>query len=172
MSQSIYSGEKAAEYALRYALVPNPSYQYFSSHGDGGGDCTNFISQCLHAGGAAMAFGTSSPWWYNNMGTSQTDDDKHSISWAVANSLYWALRTRCGEKIPGIKAQEVDDLGLLRIGDIIQYENIGGAIYHSAIITSFWFGLPLITQHTYNAANISYIKSAAYKMHFMKIIVD
>lgn len=51
-----YSGSKAAEYARKYALNYNTNYFDYRTdtdwrHPDGRGDCANFVSQCLHAGG-------------------------------------------------------------------------------------------------------------------------
>ncbi|MDS1029006.1 amidase domain-containing protein [Bacillota bacterium LX-D] len=164
-----YNRQKAVEYALTYALSPNPQYQYISV------DCSNFISQCLRAGSAPMVYGTSRPWWYNNMGTANTDDDRWSVSWAVAHSLYWCLKVRGKTNFWGLRGIEVSNLAELELGDIIQYEGEDGVIYHSAIVTDFTTEngskVPLITQHTYDAANISYYKPAAKKMHFMKIVV-
>lgn len=44
----MYNREKAVAYAHRWAYGFNPAYGNFT---DMGGDCTNFLSQCLHAGG-------------------------------------------------------------------------------------------------------------------------
>ena len=41
-----YSANKAIEYAKRWALIPNPKYIFART-----GDCANFVSQCLYAGG-------------------------------------------------------------------------------------------------------------------------
>jgi hypothetical protein len=168
-----YNRQNAVRYAVQYALTPNPLYRFFASHGEGGGDCTNFISQCLRAGGAPMAFGTERPWWYNKKNTYSNKDDLWSNSWSVANSLYWCLKVRGKSNIQGLQGIEVEDIDLLELGDIIQYENLKGNIYHSAIVTNFTnekgMKVPLISQHTYNALNISHIKSAAQKAHFMKI---
>lgn len=167
-----YSHEDAVNYALRYGLVPNPAYRYFTVHGDGGGDCSNFISQCLNAGGAPMDFSPGKAWWYKSKGTSNIFDDKWSVSWAVAHSLYWTLRIKGEKNLPGIKGIEVRDVSELQEGDIIQYENSRHIIYHSGIITAFTAAhVPLITQHTYNAINTTHIKPKASKMHFMKIVI-
>lgn len=170
-----YNPYEAVKYALRYAYNPNPSYKYMEYHGTGGGDCSNFISQCLRAGGAPMAFGTSRPWWYNDRGTPSTNDDSWSLSWSVAHSLHWCLKTRYTQHIPGLSGMEVDDINKLDTGDLIQYENSKGLVFHSAIITGFadYLGrrIPLLTQHTPNAANIYYDKLPSEKVHFLKILV-
>ena len=157
-----YSGINAANYAIKYALSPNPSYKYFSIYGNIGGDCTNFISQCLIAGGATMVY-KSKPWWYNSR--------KWSLSWSVANSLYLCITQRAKLNLPGLKGVEVTDFRRLELGDLIMYEDSNGSIYHSAIITSFTNDFPLVSQHSYNALNISPIKPKAKKMHFIKIVV-
>ncbi|MFR1837392.1 MAG: amidase domain-containing protein, partial [Turicibacter sanguinis] len=42
-----YNRQKAIDYARKWALGRNPLYHDYENYG---GDCTNFISQCLHAG--------------------------------------------------------------------------------------------------------------------------
>lgn len=167
-----YMRDRAVEYALRYGISPNKNYIFFNVIGDGGGDCTNFISQCLYAGGAPMDYDGIRPWWYKKGTTDSHKSDSWSLTWSVAHSLYWCLKVR-GENSRGLKGIEVKNMEQLELGDLIQYENYKGIIYHTAIITSYVYEngkkYPLITQHTKNAVNISYIKPAASKMHFMKI---
>lgn len=172
--QNRYNRKSAVSYALNYALKPNPGYRYFNAHGDGGGDCSNFVSQCLRAGGAQMDYNSSRPWWYKSRGSNQ-NHDTWSVSWAVAHSLYWCLKSRGKLKLPGLKGVEINDINMLEIGDIIQYEDNKGIIYHSGIITDFAIEkgerIPLISQHSFDAINTSYIKSKAVRMHFMKIVI-
>ncbi len=169
-----YNNAEAVRYALTHALAPNPEFIFIPDRNDGGGDCSNFISQCLQAGGAPFAYGTS-PWWYRVNGTSKSDHS-WSISWAVAHSLYWTLKVRHQSRLGGLKAQEVNDMQLLELGDLIQYEDSKGAIYHSAMVTAFTIDkgmrIPLISQHTINGRNITHYKPKAKKMHFMKIEVS
>nr|WP_054876165.1 amidase domain-containing protein [Oxobacter pfennigii] len=170
-----YIREKAVEYALKYVKNPNPYYRYFKTEGDGGGDCTNFVSQCLFYGGAPMDYKARWPWWYKGTGNSSRIDHAWSVSWAVAHSLYWCLKSRGKSDAYGLCGIETSDMDVLELGDIIQYEKSGGIIYHSAIITGFSTKSgkrePLITQHSIDAVNIPYFKPAASKAHFMKILV-
>ncbi|MEY4926563.1 MAG: hypothetical protein RI894_999, partial [Bacteroidota bacterium] len=53
-----YNRINAANYAYRYWSSPNSAYCDFSS---GGGDCTNFVSQCLSAGG----WNGNTRWYWN-----------------------------------------------------------------------------------------------------------
>ncbi len=62
----------------------NPTYKVFPL------DCTNFVSQCLKAGGFVNVSGDSNScnvWYYDNQGTTNTNDDIYSISWSTANGL-------------------------------------------------------------------------------------
>lgn len=172
--RSKFNRDEAVRYALTYAKNPNPYYRYFSSSEYSGGDCSNFVSQCLRAGGAPMDFTSQRPWWYNNKGTSPVKDDSWSTSWAVAHSLYWCLIVRGNLKLPGLKGEELKALEDLELGDIIIYEK-GNVMYHSAIITSFVKEgnkkVPRISQHSFNDSNIDYKKPQAEKTHFIKISI-
>lgn len=68
-----YDLSKAIAYADKWALSRNPSYSYY---GGRGGDCSNFVSQCLHAGGFPM----NSAWYgYGN--------DQDAKNWISQNDL-------------------------------------------------------------------------------------
>ena len=152
-----YNREAAVRYALRYALAPNPGYVFYPDD-----DCTNFISQCLAAGGAQNDFNQSYPWWCVGKRT--------SVCWAVAHSLYWYIRTRSEANSFGIKAQtytldDQDDYaakinGKVTLGDLIQYRNFEGRIQHSTMITAFDAAQePLVCQHTFEGRNVTWRKS-------------
>lgn len=156
MPQTItYERMKAKTYALTYAYKPNPNYVYFK-----GNDCTNFVSQCLRAGGAKNDYNATHPWWYKN--------NQASICWSVAASLYWYIKTSTKTRKKGIIADtftintfdyDPSLFEMLEIGDIVQYRNKNGRIQHTAIITAFTRGkVPLISQHTYSATNIPWQK--------------
>ncbi|MCB2306864.1 amidase domain-containing protein [Clostridium estertheticum] len=164
---SKYDRELATSYAMQYALEPNKRYKFYEFVNGNGGDCTNFVSQCLMAGGATMDYNNVRPWWYNGRG-------KSSICWAVANSLFWYLKTNQKLNRNVIKGLEVEDLSKLEIGDVVFYENYSNSIFHAAIITSFIDGSgihePRISQHSYNQINETYVKNYDYKKaHFLKI---
>lgn len=170
MYNSSYSRANAVNYAITYALTPNAAYKYFPLIGDNGGDCSNFISQCLRAGGANMVYNTSHPWWYKHNNNLNTKDDTWSVSWAVAHSLYWTLKVNEEKNLSGPKGLEINNINKLQIGDLIFYEDAAGKIFHSAIITSMLNSYPLISQHTFEALNIPYEKTWEHsKVHFLKI---
>ncbi len=167
----IYNRSAAVGYAKKYGMVPNPKYPFYR-----GDDCTNFVSQCLQAGGCKNTFHRTHPWWCLGK--------KTSICWAVAHSLYWYILKGTKEGIPGIKAitTTIDSndrysaaiAAQLEVGDLIQYINQRDKIQHTAIITDFYQvdGLkhPLITQHTYEAVNIPWPK--AHKSTIFHHIVE
>lgn len=169
--QNAYNRQSAVQYALTYALKPNPAYRYFPLVNDTSGDCANFVSQCLYAGNAPMIFSGNNQWFYNKNSTTSTKDDTWSLSWTIAHSLYWYLKINSKKNNTGIKGLEVQGTNNLNLGDLAFYEDYKGVIFHSAIITAF-SNVPLVSQHTYAALNIPYYKSWGYKkVHFLKITI-
>ena len=139
--QRVYDRNKAKAYADRWWNEPNPGFVRFQV------DCTNYVSQCLYAGGAPMNYtgNRASGWWYERRGSS----DNWSFSWSVSNSLYWYLNNSKS----GLTAKRVQSPGDLDIGDVIIYDWDGdGAFQHSTIVTAFdGNGMPLVNAHTTNS---------------------
>lgn len=131
-----YNREAAVAYAEKWWDTPNPEYMLFELN------CTNYISQCLRAGGAPMRGHPhlARGWWYVN--------HKWSFSWAVAHSLYWYLRT----STTGLRAQMLSSAGLLEPGDVICYDfNGDGSWQHNTIVVAKDSNnMPLINANTYN----------------------
>lgn len=159
-----YNRLKAVQYAERWWNDYNPAYKKFDV------DCTNFISQCLHAGGAPMAGypNRSSGWWMRN--------NNWSYSWTVADSLRLYLPRA---KI-GLRAVEVKSPEELLLGDVICYDFEGdGRFNHNTIVTAKDAnGMPLVNAHTANSRMRywDYEDSTAYtpniKYKFFSIIDD
>ena len=73
-----YSRLRAVLYARRWAFGRNPDYYSF----DGiGGDCTNFVSQCLYAGSGVMNFTPVFGWFYKS-------SSDRTASWTGVEFLY------------------------------------------------------------------------------------
>ncbi|KYD26265.1 amidase domain-containing protein [Geobacillus sp. FSL W8-0032] len=145
-----YDRAQAVRYAETWWNRHNPAFPSFPV------DCTNFVSQCLYAGGVPM---TGYPnrargWWCQN--------GSWSYSWAVAHSLRWYLS---GSRI-GLQAVEVSEPGQLMAGDVICYDFQGdGRFDHSAIVVAKdQEGMPLVNAHTTNSRMRywSYEDSSAY----------
>ncbi|MFS0645616.1 amidase domain-containing protein [Siminovitchia sp. 179-K 8D1 HS] len=131
-----YDRLEAVRYAERWWNDYNPAYIKFEV------DCTNYVSQCLHAGGAPMRGypNRSNGWWYRNR--------NWSFSWSVAN----ALKAYLQHSKTGLRAKEVDDPLELQLGDVICYDFQGdGRFDHNTIVTGKDAnGMPLVNAHTYN----------------------
>ncbi|MFE2928936.1 amidase domain-containing protein [Streptomyces goshikiensis] len=139
-----YDYAAMAAYAEKYWKNYNPAYRTFNG---GGGDCTNFISQSLKAGGWQNVSGTTSDyrnWWYS--GSQQTD------SWVGANE--WAWFTNSNKR-----AANLANVYQLDVGDILQVDfNRDGSKDHSMIVTyRSSAGIPYLTYHSTN----TYRKSLA-----------
>ncbi|WP_371069422.1 amidase domain-containing protein [Sediminibacillus sp. JSM 1682029] len=132
-----YDRRAAVQYAERWWNDYNPEFRKFAV------DCTSYVSQCLHAGGAPM-WGMPDKgrgWWYQG--------DSWSYSWAVAHSLRWYL----SGSTQGLKGKEVERASDLLPGDVICYDFQGdGRWDHNTIVVSKdTNGEPLVNAHTDNS---------------------
>lgn len=142
-----YNRQVAVEYARKWWNSANPAYPTFQV------DCTNFISQCLRAGGLKMSGypDRAKGWWIQGR--------NWSYSWSVAHALRWYLES--SKQL----ARRVYSIAELKLGDIIFIDFEGdGRMNHSLIVTSFINGEPYVHAHTSNSANRHYLykDSSAY----------
>lgn len=148
-----YDRQKAVEYAERWWNDYNPQFRNFDV------DCTNYISQCLWAGGAPMkrSYDRAQGWWYR-----LENPVNWSYSWAVAHSLRWYLATSKS----GLRATEVSSVDKLQPGDVICYDfNGDGRWQHNTIVVDKDSnGMPLVNAHTSNSRqrNWEYQDSTAW----------
>lgn len=116
-----YDREKAVEYATKWALKRSPKYYDFSSIG---GDCTNYISQCLYAGSNIMNFAPVTGWYYVNA-------NNRTASWTDVDYLYKFLSNNKGV---GPFCEQINQ-NELSLGDLVQLGNSETDFYHSLIVT-------------------------------------
>lgn len=131
-----YNREAAVEYAEKWWDTRNPEYRAFELN------CTNYVSQCLRAGGAPM-WGypnVERGWWYVNQ--------QWSFSWSVAHSLYWYLKGAT----TGLRAQMMESADQLMPGDVICYDFDGdGRWQHNTIVVAKDSdNMPLVNANTYD----------------------
>lgn len=165
------------DYVNRYALSKNPKYPFFKEN-----DCTNFISQCIHEGGARQSYGlfnNSNSWFCST--NSYSDLSKVSLSWRTAQyfRVYWAnphtksYRAKFYEEITADTA--IMDFtnsiyNKLEIGDVVQYINFKKKPYpyHTQVIhrkevnTDFPYTNLYVAQHSKDRIDVSlhqYIRS-------------
>lgn len=148
-----YHREEAIAYALKWAFGRNPRFYDYSALG---GDCTNFASQCLFAGGAVMNFQPERGWYY-------LDPNRKSPSWTGVEFLYQFLTTNLG---PGPYAIPMD-VTQLSPGDLIQLSFGAGKFGHSLVITEIKTPPTLnrifISTHSPNAANVQLTATYSWK---------
>ncbi|HET7579816.1 MAG TPA: amidase domain-containing protein [Bacillales bacterium] len=159
-----YRRLEAVRYADRWWNGYNPQYQSFDV------DCTNYISQCLRAGGGPMVGhpNRARGWWYSGK--------SWSYSWSVAHALRWYLSGATS----GLRAKEVDTADQLIPGDVISYDFEGDGHWdHSTIVTAKDLkGMPLVNAHTANCRKVywDYEHSVAWtpkiKYKFFRIVDD
>ena len=101
-----YNREAAVAYAKEWAYRRNPRFYDFSNIG---GDCTNFASQCILAGGARMNYTPIYGWYYNSV-------NSRSPSWTGVNELFRFLVSNEGIGPKG----RVVPLSQIQNGDIVQ----------------------------------------------------
>lgn len=102
---SVYDRESAVFYARKWALNRNKSFADFE---DMGGDCTNYASQVIHAGGCPMNHGKQG-WYYKSL-------SDRAPAWTSVEYLYKFL---VNNQSVGPVAEEVD-INAIAPGDIIQ----------------------------------------------------
>ena len=133
-----YNRLSAITYAQKYALSPNPNYYHF---GGIGGDCTNFISQCLFAGGFKMQY-SQNGWYYKS-------SYDRSPSWTSVTALQNFLLNN-KKNGPQGKFTTLDNVEL---GDIIQLKQNAYRFNHTLIITKIENGEIYVCAHSNDALN-------------------
>lgn len=115
-----YDRAKAVAYAHEWAFGRNPRYLNFTGLG---GDCTNFVSQCLLAGGAPMNYQRTFGWYY----TSASD---RAPAWTGVNYLYNFLMSK---PKTGPRAREIT-ISELQPGDVVQLSFTAGVWGHTLLV--------------------------------------
>lgn len=133
----MYNRSLAIAYAEKWALSFNPDYYNFTNIG---GDCTNFVSQCLHFGNIPMNY-KEYGWYYNSL-------YDRAPAWTGVNE-FWNFGTK--NTGLGLKLTPCDIQDLL-VGDVIQLFN-GERYYHNLLVTSL-NNVIRVSAHDYNAFNI------------------
>jgi len=133
-----YNRDKSTEYAHQWAHGRNPAYYDFSGMG---GDCTNFISQCLYAGCGVMNHARDVGWYYTSPGN-------RAAAWSGVPYLHRFLTTN---KQAGPYAAELP-IKNAQPGDIIQLSFDGINFGHSLFIVNIYPEI-LIATHSDDSDN-------------------
>jgi hypothetical protein len=133
-----YNPETAIAYAHRWAKSRNPRYADFDPIG---GDCTNFISQCLLAGGFEMNYTPVTGWYFNTL-------NARSPSWSGVEELHKFIVTNQGNGVRGTDGV----VSQVQPGDVIQLSFDGVTFGHSLFVVGIApDGDPLVCTHTYDS---------------------
>ncbi|MDD6483969.1 MAG: amidase domain-containing protein [Clostridiales bacterium] len=133
-----YNRVAAVAYAQKWAYRRNPEFFDFTNLG---GDCTNFASQCLLAGGAVMNYTPTYGWYYISV-------NNRAPAWTGVNELYRFLTTNTAAGPQG----RVVSLSEIEEGDIVQLRFVGRQTFgHSPVVVDKGMGTPdtvLVAAHT------------------------
>lgn len=136
-----YQRERAVEYARRWALSRNPLFTDFTGRG---GNCTNFVSQCILAGSCVMNRTPDFGWYF----ASEAD---RAPAWSSVEYFYDfmtgtpAFAMRNGGVGP--YAVEVP-MGRVLPGDAVQYADAEGDWYHTVIVSKVENGEIYVCAHS------------------------
>ncbi len=174
---SWYNRTNARQYALNWAWSANPNYVDYTNYG---GDCTNFVSQVLRAGGMGdigyPTPGNYSSWYYR--GGNVPD---RSYSWTSAHwfRYHWANVNGSGyNRAYQYKVYTVNSaLSNWRTvwedlwpGDIVQHINYSnGQTYHSQVITDYSSSPTLTLNYAQHTSNYSGGDIWEYLKHLQNI---
>ncbi|MGL4336404.1 MAG: amidase domain-containing protein [Turicibacter sp.] len=132
MGMNEYNRKEAVSYAKKWALGRNRQFHDYENYG---GDCTNFISQCIFSGGIpfdSVGSDMVKKWyWYS--------DSVRTPSWTSATSFRRYLLSN--------NVQDTHNFGIyaksssfyeVELGDLVQ-KKVDGVITHTMIITGIIF---------------------------------
>ncbi|GGX65740.1 hypothetical protein GCM10010358_20180 [Streptomyces minutiscleroticus] len=132
-----------ADYAKKYWSNYNPDYPNFNGQG-AGGDCTNFVSQALKAGGWKHVPGYVYDYtkWFGNA-------DIQSDSFVGVNEWSWFAQN-------SKRTTSLANVYQMDIGDVLQVDfDKDGSKDHTMVVTSRTRGVPYLTYHSTNTYNRS-----------------
>ena len=132
-----YNRENAVAYAKKYAFSQN---SFFASFTGIGGNCTNFVSQCIYAGGCEMNYTPTFGWYFIPL-------DDRSPSWTGVEFFYNFIIENA-DVGPFGRVATSDELEL---GDVIQLAKNDGGYYHTLLVVGFDGEDILVAAQTDNA---------------------
>ena len=141
-----YLRQAAVAYAARWALGRNPLFYDFTGIG---GDCTNFVSQCVLAGSCVMNFTTDFGWYYRSASDRAPAFTGVEYFWDffTGASAFAAANGGIGPFGRSVSEEETE------IGDVVQLGDGAGDFYHTLLITDIRNGELLLSAHSNDAYN-------------------
>jgi len=147
---SAYNGTAAKDYALTWVYGRNSNYPDFSTAG-GGGDCTNFVSQAVQAGGITMHGSgdgckhevNSSEWYVHSGGSWNCWGSWSDWEWSTPWAATWPFRDYHSYKTNnattlGWTTSAMTAWYYMYVGDVVQLQQLSNgswSTYHTMIVT-------------------------------------
>ncbi len=152
-----YNRTRAREYAEKWAYSRNPLFQNYAGIG---GDCTNFVSQAVFAGGCIMNPEPVFGWYYSS-------DSDRAPAWTGVSFFYDFLTRNMGVGPFGREGTDAE----MEIGDAVQLFREGEGFYHTLLVVGRdEEGGLLVAAHT-NDAFLRPLASYEYdEARFLKIL--
>lgn len=149
-----YDVNKAVEYADKYALKYNPNYSDYNSIG---GDCANFVSQCLYAGGLQM----TEDWFWKSY-------DNRSGSWAYCPSQVEYF-TKAGWKL----IENPTDGQVVKGNPVYYYSSSKDRYSHAAICVGVNdAGVPVVNAHNAERYRVPWKLGSKWAMRSTILITE
>ncbi|MCD7862593.1 MAG: amidase domain-containing protein [Lachnospiraceae bacterium] len=125
-----YDRESALAYSYTYIYTRNPDS--FADYSYVGGNCQNFVSQCLYAGGIPMDTTGSEVWkWYDVNLSNYATQRGRSSSWTGVDEFVYYAENNEGY---GLVAQVDAPYYTGEAGDVLQFGTVGDW-RHAVLIT-------------------------------------
>lgn len=150
-----YDRISAINYASEYATKRNPTYYNFDKIG---GNCTNFVSQCIYAGAKIMNF-SKNGWYYRSI-------NERAPAWTGVDELYNFLINNTGVGPFGKLVSKTE----ISLGDVIELGNSLNNFYHSVIVTNIINKRIFVCSNTRDALNVPLDFYSYYSIRYIHII--
>ncbi|HET8683661.1 MAG TPA: amidase domain-containing protein [Micromonosporaceae bacterium] len=134
-----YNYTAMAAYAERYWYYYNTSYRNFNNSGNQGGDCTNFVSQIMRAGGWADDTGWYRDpwnWWYNSL----------NQTWSWINVGYWFQFAAQYSR----RTYILSNVWYMGLADVLQADFSSDGVKDHSMTVSYVGDQPYLTYHSDN----------------------
>lgn len=115
----MFDRSASVEYARKWAFSFNPHFYNFTSLG---GDCTNFVSQCLFYGGIPMNYAQYG-WFYVNL-------NQRAPAWTGVEEFWdFGVKNKAeGIRLTPCAREELSPADVIQLGD-------GRDFYHCLLVT-------------------------------------
>lgn len=158
--EKAYNRARALEYAQKWALSRNPLFVDYTGRG---GNCTNFVSQCVYAGSCTMNYTPVFGWYY-------LTDAQRAPAWTGVPYFFNFVVQNQGVGPYGVQVGQEE----AEPADVIQLYRADVGWYHTLLIVGLREedGVPLVAAQSddaYNRPLDTYTYEAARFIHILGV---